>query len=190
MRGWNTNLGGIKVLIFPNNFRAYWQGGVVEPAAVAIITVLGFSVLWLWAAIRARYGLPFHPRPLRGYAILSHLVAGAAEQGRGIHISLGTGGMSTATATATWAGLTMLQAVARQAARYGVPLIVTVADAVLLPLAQNALRRGAPHTPTTAQVRFIAHASTGLSPTAYATGVMDILAHAQIAANIMLGDFE
>ncbi len=145
-------------------------------------------MLWLWAAVRVRRGAHFQPRRLREYEDIPRLVASAVELGQGIHVSLGTGNVNTATVTESWAGLTMLEAIAQRTARCDVPLIVTVADAVLVPAARSAIRRSYQKEykeSEGAQVRFIA----GPTPTAYAAGVMDILEHENIAVNIMLGAF-
>jgi hypothetical protein len=96
------------------------------------------------------------------------------------------GGSATAE---TWAGLTLLAQLADEAAACDTPLVVTVADPTVLPLAQDILRRayvrnGNPEGYDPTQVRFIAP-----DPMAYAAGVAGILGREPLTANVMVGAF-
>jgi hypothetical protein len=89
----------------------------------------------------------------------------------------------------TWAGLTLLAHVADEAAACDTPLIVTVADPTVLPIAQDILRRayaryGNPEGYDPTSVRLIAPNSM-----AYAAGVAGLLEREPLTANIMVGSF-
>jgi hypothetical protein len=155
--------------------------------------LVGFLVLILLLltvlTLRIRAGKPVELRSLPGLEGLPGLVARAAETGRPLHVSVGVAGVGGAATAETWAGLTVLGQLADEAAACDVPLIVTVADATVLPIAEDILQRAhARHDnlegydPT--QVRFVAP-----DPMAYAMGTMGLLAREPMAGNVMIGSF-
>jgi hypothetical protein len=83
----------------------------------------------------------------------------------------------------------VLRQLADDAAACDTPLIVTVADPTVLPIAQDILRRafvrhGNPGGYEPTQVRLIAP-----DPMAYATGVMGLLEQEPLTGNVMIGSF-
>jgi hypothetical protein len=120
---------------------------------------------------------------------LPGVVGRSAETGQPLHISMGVAGLGGGATAETWAGLTLLGQMADRAAACDTPLVVTVADATVLPLAQDILRRayvrqGNPEGYKAAQVRFVAPI-----PMAYAAGVTGLLDREPFTANIMVGSF-
>jgi hypothetical protein len=76
----------------------------------------------------------------------------------------------------------------------GIPPIVTVSDPTALPLAQDQLRRayqrqGYPEEYDPRQVRLVAP-SLNNNSVAYSAGIMDLLAHERVMANVMIGAFD
>jgi hypothetical protein len=156
---------------------------------LALILLLSLLPLLFFATFRAKAGRPGDLRPLPGVEELPSLLGRSLESGQPVHLSLGVGGLGGPATAETWAGFTVLARFADEAAASGVPLIVTVGDATTLPIAQDMVRRAyARHgsldeyQPT--QVRFVAP-----DPTAYAAGVMGILARDPLMGNVMVGSF-
>ena len=163
--------------------------GIGEQQALMFVLLLPFFPLLLLLNRRIREGRKPVLRPIPGYDALSKYVAQAAESGRSLHISMGTGGVGTGDTAETLAGLTVLEHVAAQAALAGLKPIVTVSDPSVLPVAQDVLRNSyalhgylEEYDPT--YVRFISPDNV-----AYAAGVTDVLEHAEVSANIMVGTF-
>jgi hypothetical protein len=163
--------------------------GIGEQHALMFALLLPFFPLLLILNRRIREGRKPDLRPIPGYDALGEYVGQAAESGRSLHISVGTGGIGTGVTAETLAGLTVLEHVAAQAARAGLKPIVTVSDPSILPVAQDVLRNSyalhgylGEYDPT--YVRFISPDNA-----AYAAGVTDILDHAEVSANIMVGSF-
>lgn len=151
--------------------------------------LISFLPLMLYATSRVRAGHGVNLRPLAGFGALRGLSARAAESGQALHVSLGVSGISGEDTAATLASLTVLDYLAEQGATFDSPPIVTVADPTLLPAAQDVLRhaharQGDVESYDPKQVRLISP-----DPTAYAAGVMDVLGHEPLAANIMIGNF-
>ena len=158
-------------------------------SACMLVWLLVFLPLMLFATSRIRAGHRVNLRPLVGFDALRGLSARAAESGQTLHVSLGVSGISGQDMAATLAGLTVLDYLAEQGATFGAPPLVTVADPTLLPLAQDVLRhayarQGDIEHYDPKQVRLISP-----EPIAYAAGVMDVLEHEPLAANIMVGNF-
>ena len=120
---------------------------------------------------------------------LPELVGRSAETGRPLHVSVGVAGVGGSLTSDTWAGLALLSQLADEAATCDTPLIVTVSDATVLPIAQDIVRRafirnGNPEGYDPTQVQLIAPNSM-----AYASGVAGILEREPLTANVMVGQF-
>jgi hypothetical protein len=164
---------------------AGWQ---VTNAEGLIILLVMLTLIYLFAA-RARAGKRYALRQIEGFEAIQRAVGQAAELGAPLHVSLGIGGIGSATTMETSAGLNTLEYLAQQAALCNTPLIVNVADPTSLPAAQATLFRaytqaGYPEEYNPNKVRFIAR-----DPIAYAAGVMSTLEQEKLAANIMIGHF-
>ncbi len=154
---------------------------------VLFALVLAFMALTAFfrAFVRSRRGLPLRPMP--GYQAVPRLQGRAIETGQSLHISLGTGGVGGADTAATLSGLAILDTIAEEAVASDSPPTITVADPTAMILAQDVLRRAYTRQHNAAgydprAVRFVA-----APPMAYGAGVMDMLAHEETAASIIIG---
>jgi hypothetical protein len=128
-------------------------------------------------------------RSLPGMEKLPGSIGRSAEVGQPLHVSVGVAGVGGAATADTWAGLTILAELADEAAACDTPLIVTVADPTVLPIAQGILQRaylqhGNAEGYDSTRVRFIAPEAI-----AYAAGVMGSLARESLVGNVMVGSF-
>jgi len=156
---------------------------------LALVILLLTLPLLFYLAARARAGRRVDLRPLLGVDELPGSVGRSAETGQPLHVSVGTAGVGGVSTAQTWAGLTLLSQLAGEAAACDTPLIVTVADPTVLPIAQDTLRRayqriGNPEGYHPTDVRFIAPV-----PLAYAAGVATLLDQERLSANVMVGSF-
>ena len=151
-----------------------------------ILAMLGF-ILFYTRKIKAGYQV--HLRHIPALDRLPHLMSQAVESGQQIHISLGTGGLTDRTTASTLAGLAVLDHLAERGCGSGVPPLVTVADPMVLPAAQDSLRQvcfrhGRPKEYSGTQVEMVAP-----QPTIYALGASTRLDQKETAANLMFGSF-
>jgi hypothetical protein len=156
---------------------------------IGLVLLLLILPVLFYLTSRARAGRGGELRSLPGMEELPGLVGRSAETGQSLHVSAGVAGVGNAATTETWAGLTLLEQLADQAAACDTPLIVTVADATVLPVAQDIVwrayvRNGNPGGYDPTQVRFIAP-----EPMAYAAGVIGLLEREPLTANVMVGSF-
>lgn len=159
-------------------------------AALFLLFVAAFF-FFIW---RARLDTVLPLRPIAAYESLKKLLSRAAEAEQPVHISIGTGGVGRASTADTTAGLYALEYLADRAAVNAIPPIVTVSDPTALPIAQDRLRRayqsqGYPEEYDPRRVRFVAPSVNG-NAVAYSAGVMDVLSHEHVMANVMIGAFD
>jgi hypothetical protein len=156
---------------------------------LALVLLLLLLPVLFYLASRVRAGRAGELRPLPPVEELPGIVGRSAETGRALHVSVGVAGVGGSQTAETWAGLTLLSQVADEAAACDTPLIVTVADPTVLPVAQDIVRRaylryGNPEGYDPTHVRFIAP-----NPMAYSAGVAGLLLWEPLTANVMVGTF-
>jgi Domain of unknown function (DUF6754) len=159
-----------------------------------VVLFLLFVVVFVYFVWRADLDPGSILRPIPAYDALKDLLARAAEAGETVHISIGTGGIGQAATADTTAGLYALEYLADRAAVSGTAPVVTVSDPTALPIAQDQLRRayrrqGYPQEYDPRQVRLVAP-SLNNNSVAYSAGVMDLLSHERVMANVMIGAFD
>ncbi len=159
----------------------------MEP--VGLVLLLLILPILFYITARARAGKIGKLRSIPGIDELPDLVGRSAETGQPLHVSVGVAGVGGGMTADTWAGLTVLAQLADEAAACDTPLLVTVADATVLPVAQDIVRRAfvrngnaEAYDPT--QVQFIAP-----NALAYASAVSGILERESLTANVMIGQF-
>jgi hypothetical protein len=156
---------------------------------IGLVLLLLILPILLFLTFRVQAGKAGELRSIPAMEGLPELVGRSAETGQSLHFSAGVAGLGGGMTADTWAGLTLLSQMADEAAACDTPLIVTVADATVLPLAQDIVRRayvrnGNPEGYDPTQVQLIAP-----NAMAYASGVAGILEREPLTANVMVGQF-
>ena len=159
----------------------------------ALLIFVGFFLYYLWRLDKRRTTpFKFGLRAIEGYNAVRTGLSRAAETGRAVHISPGTGSIGTSgTSTAsTLAGLTIVESMARVSAITGAPMQATTNDAVAHTLAENALSRGYQRAGWEIEsenggARFVTHGD----PLAYAAGAAEIVSKHQVSHAVMSGQF-
>lgn len=157
---------------------------------IGLVLLLLVLPILFYLTSRVRAGKAGELRSIPGLERLPALVGRAAETGQPLHVSVGIGGIGGQETSETWAGLTLLAQVADEAAACDTPLIVTVADATVLPIAQDIVRRayvrnGNPEGYDPTKVQLVAPNNA----MAYASGVAGILNREPLSASVMVGRF-
>jgi len=156
---------------------------------LAVIVLVFAPLLLWWFTLRVRKGVRYAFRRIRAFDALRGVFARAAENGKTVHLALGSSGIADAHTAIVSSGLAMLRHLADQGASLGTSPTVTVADPALLIVAQDTLRRayekrGRSASYSSTDVRLIAP-----DPAAYAIGAQDVVDDEAIAANAMIGHF-
>jgi hypothetical protein len=158
-------------------------------AVIGVTLLVGFSMVFQWN--RLRQGREVGLRPLPAYRTLRTQVGRAIESGRHVHITLGRAGLHSPAGPTSVAALTALDHLAVDSCASGIPPMVTLGEATLLPAAQDSLRQGfaqagrlSAYSPI--QTQFIAPET---QPMAYAAGVSNELHAGNVGSNLMIGRF-
>lgn len=156
---------------------------------IGLVALLLSLPILFYLTSRVRAGKAGELRALPAMEGLPELVARSAETGRPLHVSVGVAGVGGSLTSDTWAGLALLSQLADEAAACDTPLVVTVSDATVLPIAQDIIRRafvrnGNPEGYDPTQIQLIAPNNM-----AYAAGVTGILEREPLTANVMVGQF-
>jgi len=160
-----------------------------QPLAIATIFLFIFLGLFVIFLIRVSAGHWPVLRRIRAFEAIKGLTSRAVETGRGLHLSLGIGGVADETTADSLAGLSIVNYLAEQAAVTGVAPTVSMANPTLMLFAQNVIQAIHLNDPsggedTYRNVRWIAP-----QPAAYAAGVMNLMNIDQPEANVMVGFF-
>ncbi len=167
----------------------------------ALFLMLGalllFLVLFVVYLYRSGWGSSkreeqFHLRSIPAYDATRQGLAVAAETGRAVHTSPGSGGVGNgdiATAS-TLAGMLIVESMARVGAITGAPVEATTNDAIAYALTDNALRRGYLRAgwsleSESGSARFLTHND----PLAYAAAASDVVAQNRVSHAVMAGHF-
>lgn len=138
---------------------------------------------------RAKRGKPINIRKITGLDAIEEAIGRSTEMGRPIHYNPGIGGVGAAEAPQTFAGLAIMGHVSHLAAKYDVPLIVTIRMPEVFPMAEETVRqayieegKSDAYDPT--NIRFLSNQQF-----AYAAALFGILSREKPAANFMMGAF-
>jgi hypothetical protein len=160
----------------------------------ALVLFLVFFLIYLWRAGWGRKGggRRFNFRSIPGYDATNEGLARAAETGRAVHTSPGTGGVGAhgMQSASTLAGMGVVESMARVAAITGAPVQATTNDAVAYALTDNALRRGYQRAGWSLEsesggARFLTHGD----PLAYVAGAAEVAERQQVSHAVMAGQF-
>lgn len=159
-----------------------------DPVATLAIVVLALLLLG-WFVRRAHKATEFPFRPIAAFQAMQGLLGRTAESGRKVHLSLGSSGLGDEQTAAASAGLTVLRAFADQGAAFGYSPVVTVADPILMLVAQDILYRAYQRSGLAASYRSTDVRLIAPDPAAYAVGAQEEIDQQQVAANVMVGHF-
>ncbi len=120
---------------------------------------------------------------------LRHAIGLAVEAGTRLHISVGRGGLTDSRSAASFAGLTVLNRVARTASVSDRPPIATVGDGSLSILASDTLRTAYEEISSNQFYDPASLSLTGLTPFSFAAGATPIISDRHVSANILVGNF-
>lgn len=173
-----------------NEFFTFVYGNS-EIAIFALLAIFLIAFVLVLGASRGRKLQPL--RNLIPYQRIKGAIGRAAELGKTVHFSPGTGSLSQGThPVETLAGLTVGEAVARQAAQSSARLVITTNGPVAYAVADNVASRGYTTVGRLADyqaedTRFITQSQNDSLP--YLVGAADVVEHEDTELNIAVGYF-
>jgi hypothetical protein len=159
----------------------------LQTTIVAVLLLAAVSLLlWLYTW-RARRGARYPLRRIAAFEAMRGFTNTIAERGKAIHLSLGSAGIGGEHTAALTAGLSVLRHLAERGAALETSPIVTVADPVLLLVAQDALCRAHERMGHATQYRSTNVQLVAPDPVAYAIGAQDVISDPEVDANVIVG---
>lgn len=171
-----------ELLVYP-----YVESKLSTWLAMLAIVVLGGLTYFFSQRLR-RGQLPIL-RGIDGVFDLQRNLEAAAEAGKTVHFSPGTGGLADGLSLQTLAGIDVLKEVSAKSALAGPPLVATTASALVLPVLEGTIRRA--YAETSSGTGYEAENNRFISPdpVAYAAGVMRVVESENVGYNVMVGSF-
>jgi hypothetical protein len=161
----------------------------ITTTIIAVLLIVGVSLLlWLYTW-RARGGARYPLRRMAAFEAVRGFMDTIAERGKTIHLSVGSAGIGGDQTVAVTSGLAVLRHLAERGASLETSPVVTVADPVLLLVAQDALYRAYERMGHVTQYRSTDVQLVAPDPTAYAIGAQDLISDRAVDANVMVGSF-
>ncbi len=150
--------------------------GLVSLSAVGMLAI----------SILRRKALPTF-REIPAYTRLKQAIGRVVEDGSRLHVSLGRAALTTPQSASALAGLTLLHRLAELTSAGDKPPIATSGDATFFILSQDLLQSasqtaGQAYDPSSARL-------AGLTPFAYAAGVLPVIQDENVSTSILIGNF-
>lgn len=160
------------------------------PAALIVIVLFIVLIYFYTGQVQRQV----HPklRPIPAFAALKRCLAESIERGHRVHVTVGTGTFLNHSAVDTLAGLAVVDYVADAMYAAQVPVTVTTSDPAVAIVAQDRLEQPGGGTTSQPAPTVDTHVAQWIAPTstAYAVGVMAMLAFDRFGCNVMVGHFD
>lgn len=159
---------------------------MIEVIPLAVLVLFGLALAGS-AVLGAR--LPVRRRALPGFDALGEAIERAVEAGERVHVSLGTGSLTTPSAAPALAGLSLLSHVAARTLMSDRPAVVTAADGGLVVLAQDTMRAAYGRVASRERYQHTAARLLGPTPFSYVATLPTLLANENASAHVLVGSF-
>ncbi len=156
---------------------------------LAFAFILLFGLLIAYQSVRVLRG---HRPLLRSLAAFNQLrkgVGSSVESGKGIHISLGYGGIDGQKGASALIGLSVLHRFSRVSSVSDTPPVITSGESTLAILSQDTLRSTLREIGELEQYDPLAGRVSGLTPLAFVAGALPQVLDEQVSLNVLLGHF-
>ena len=157
-----------------------------EALTPVLVALLIFGFLFVWCIIQAQKGRSFFIRKIAGLDAVEEAVGRATEMGKPV---LYVPGIDDVNNIQTIYSMIILGNVARTVAKYETPLIVPIAKAFVVPLAEETVKgayqsEGVPDAYNPNNIRYLSDEQF-----AFTAGVDGIMMREKPAANLYMGSF-
>ena len=157
---------------------------------VAALAMLGLFVILMVVFAFLGNRLPWTGlRSVPAIARMRHAIGLAVEDGTRLHVSIGRGGLTDVRAATSFAGLTVLNRVARTAAFSDRPPVVSTGDGALSLLAAGTFQAAFRDLPSGEEFDPDSVRLSGISTFSYAAGAIPIIGQEDVSTNILIGNF-
>lgn len=161
----------------------------VTPELTGFLFIFLFLILILVSALLVRQRSGRTLREIPAFERLGRAFGLSVEAGKRLHVSLGWGGLLGSQAAPAMVGLSVLERIARFASVGDRPPLATSGEAGLAILSQDTLRAAHRAIGAEGQYDFQSGQLAGLTPFAYAAGVLPAIFDEGVTAHVLAGHF-
>ncbi|MFP3852700.1 MAG: DUF6754 domain-containing protein [Anaerolineales bacterium] len=152
-----------------------------------IFMVVFLMLMLFFAALGRRWPVVF--RPLRGLDALGEAIERAVEDGKRVHLSLGTGSVIGSDSAPALAGLATLRHIAGTTSISDKPVVATAGDGAMALLAQDTLRTAYVEAGASGRYEPTSGRLLGPSPFSYVATLPTMLDTEDISVHLLIGSF-
>lgn len=154
---------------------------------LAFVFVLLFVLLMAFQAVRLTRGKKATLRLLTAFAQLGKSIGASVESGKGLHVSIGHGGLEGAKGASALVGFSVLNRLSRVASVSDKPPVITSGESALAILAQDTLRTVLREIGEREQFDPYASQVSGLTPLSYVAGALPRVLDKEVSLNVLIG---
>jgi Domain of unknown function (DUF6754) len=162
---------------------------ILGTGILGLVFVLAFFGLIVLFVVYGRTRQAGVLRPIRAFDRLRREIGLAVEAGKRLHVSLGRGGLVGMEGGSALVGLSILERIARTASVSDRPPVTTSGDGSVAILSQDTTRSVFQSIGAEGQYDPSFGRVAGLTPFAYAAGVIPLISDEQVAMTVMAGHF-
>jgi Domain of unknown function (DUF6754) len=162
---------------------------ILGTGILGLVFVLVFFGLMILFVVYSRTRQAGVFRPIHAFDRLRREIGLAVEAGKRLHVSLGRGGLVGMEGGSALVGLTILERIARTASVSDQPPVATSGDGSVAILSQDTTYNVFQSIGAESQFDPSFGRLTGLTPFAYAAGVIPVISDEQVAMTVLAGHF-
>ena len=152
---------------------------------IIVVTTLLFVILSL--TLKGRKVIIF--RSIPAFKILNQMIGRSVEEGRALHLSLGSGALTGRQCTIGFCGLSTLENLSRVSLIGDKPAVCTSGDGGLILLSKDVMNRVYKQAQKLSIYQGVQTRYMGATPGAYVTGTLTALLDESFSGSVFVGDF-
>jgi hypothetical protein len=156
---------------------------------VALVIILGTTLLFIILSLTLKGRKLIIFRSIPAFRILNHMIGRSVEEGRALHLSLGSGNLTGRQCTVGFCGLSTLDNLARVSLIGDKPTVCTSGDGGLILLSKDVLTQAYKQAQKLSVYQGVQARLTGATPGSYVTGTLTALLDEPFSGSVLIGDF-
>ena len=153
-----------------------------------LLTLMFFLIsMFFYAGLGRRWPVVF--RPLKGLDALGQAIERAVEDGRRVHLSLGTGSVIGSDSAPALAGLATLSHIAKTTSMSDKPVVASAGDGAMAILAQDTLRTAYVQAGASGRYEPTSGRLLGPSPFSYIATLPTMIETEDVSVHLLVGSF-
>lgn len=156
-------------------------------AALGII--LGATLLFIILSLTLKGRKVIVFRSIPAFRILTHMIGRSVEEGRSLHLSLGSGSLTGRQCTIGFCGLSTLDNLSRVSLIGDKPAVCTSGDGGLILLSKDMLTQAYKQAQKLSIYQEVQARFAGATPGAYVIGTLIALLDEPFSGSVLIGDF-